>query len=798
MKLLQIMRFFAVLLFVGMFCGSAKAQSLIINEVSQGPSGSKEYVEFLVIPGAGPYHCTDYCVDLRNWIIDDNSGYFSGGQTSGTGVAAGAVRFSNDAIWSCVPIGTLIVVYNDADINVALPGQDISTSDGNCRIVLPVSSILLEFQTTSPGASSTTYPTSGWVAGGSPWGPLGMSNSDDSFQVYSSTNSSVPVSGVSWGNNTTNNIIYFSGSASNEVFYFNNTVSNDPSLQANWTAGTCAGPDDQTPGTPNNTANAAYINSLTNSCAGPLVLNESHTGACSCDGTATANATGSIPPYTYNWLNASNSPINQTAATATGLCAGNYACIVTSSIGCVDTVLVTIGTQTGQTTPTFDVIGPLCQNAADVQLPTTSSNGYAGTWNTPYANAVNVGTTTYTFTPTSNCATTTTLDVVVLPNVTPTFNPWGPYCQGDVLAQVILPDTSLEGISGSWSPQMVSTATIGSIFHTFTPDANQCANGTTMEIVVNASTSPTFSGFSDLCVGENAPALPTNSLEGIPGTWTPATISSTTAGSTTYTFQPSTGFCASQYNLTINVNDLDIPSLSNQTICSGEAVTLTATGTSNYQWNNGIQNGVAFFPTATTTYTLTTSSGSCSATSQVTITVNNTPTSSFTPSTTNGLTPLNVSFTNTSSAATNFGWNFGNGQTTTSFVLDTQNAQYTEPGSYTVTLIAANGNCADTSSIVISVLSGDTIIIEVPNVFTPNGDNVNDTLFVNTVNAKTFHAIIVNRWGDFMYEITTPNGSWNGMSKNQECTEGVYFLLYDATDYNDKKYNGQTFFHLIR
>lgn len=786
------------MLFVGILGNNVKAQSLIINEVSQGPTGSKEYVEFLVVPGPGPYHCTDYCADLRHWIIDDNSGYFSGGQTAGTGVAAGAVRFSNDAIWSCVPIGTLIVVYNEADPNVAIPAQDISTSDGNCRLILQVSSNLLEFQTTSPGASSTSYPTSGWVAGGSAWGPLGMSNSDDSFQIYSASNTTTPTHGVSWGNNNTNNIIYFTGSASNKVFYFNNSVSNDPSLQANWTAGTCAGPDDQTPGAPNNAANAAYINSLTNSCAGPLVLTESHTGACSCDGTATANATGSIPPYTYNWLNASNTSINQTTATATGLCAGNYSCIVTSSIGCVDTVFVTIGSQSGQTTPTFDAIGPLCQNAADVQLPTTSTNGYAGTWNTPYANAVNVGTTTYTFTPTSNCATTTSLDIVVLPNVTPTFSAWGPYCQGDVLIQVILPDSSQEGISGTWSPQMVSTATIGSVFHTFTPDPNQCATTTTMEVVVNASTSPTFTGFSDLCLGENPPSLPANSLEGIPGTWTPSSISSTAVGTTTYSFQPSTGYCASTYNVTINVNDVDVPSINNQTVCSGQAVTLTATGTSNYQWNNGIQNGVPFYPTSTTTYTLTSSSGSCSATSQVTVTVNNTPTSSFTPSTINGITPLSVDFTNTSSSASNFGWDFGNGQTATSFVLDTQNALYTEPGTYSVILIAANGNCADTSSVIITVLSGDTILIDVPNVFTPNGDNVNDTIFVNTVNAKTFHAIIVNRWGDFIYEITTPNGSWDGKSKSQECTEGVYFLLYDATDYNDKKYNGQTFFHLVR
>ena len=58
-------------------------QSLIINEVSQGPSGSKEYVEFLVIPTSTTQNC-ETCMDLRGWIIDDNNGYFSIGNPNGT------------------------------------------------------------------------------------------------------------------------------------------------------------------------------------------------------------------------------------------------------------------------------------------------------------------------------------------------------------------------------------------------------------------------------------------------------------------------------------------------------------------------------------------------------------------------------------------------------------------------------------------------------------------------------------------------------------------------------------------
>ena len=124
----------------------SNAQTLIINEISQGPSGSKEYVEFLVIPtGAiNPCQPNANCLDLRGWIIDDNNGFFTPGSTSGVGLAQGALRFSNSSFWSCIPVGTLIVVYNDTDPNASLPANDVSMNDGNCRLILPASSALIE------------------------------------------------------------------------------------------------------------------------------------------------------------------------------------------------------------------------------------------------------------------------------------------------------------------------------------------------------------------------------------------------------------------------------------------------------------------------------------------------------------------------------------------------------------------------------------------------------------------------------------------------------------------------------
>src|SRR5439155_549787 len=81
--------------------------------------------------------------------------------------------------------------------------------------------------------------------------------------------------------------------------------------------------------------------------------------------------------------------------------------------------------------PTFNAVAPICSGATLSALPTTSNNGFTGTWS-PALN--NTATTTYTLTPTAGqCATTATLTITVNPNITPTFNAVAPICSGATL-----------------------------------------------------------------------------------------------------------------------------------------------------------------------------------------------------------------------------------------------------------------------------------------------------------------------------------------------------------------------------
>ena len=331
---------------------SVFGQTLIINEFSNGPSGAQEYLEFIVVDDNAFYNCgntTPPCVDIRGWIIDDNSGYHGIG-----GVASGCNRFSNDSFWQCIPLGTIIVVYNNVDPNPNLPPDDLSMTDNNCRLVIPISNTqLFDNNATTPGAVACSYPTAGWIAGGN-WTRIGMANTGDCARLVNLAG--CEVSSVCYGDVNLNTQIYFAsgGSGADNVWYFNNGNS---VIQSNWSegcadnetvldAGTC-GANNQTPGSSNNALNSAYIAQFNNNCQPiqPLSLSLSATTSqgCSCDGSASISATGSIGPYTYAWFDNFNVPLGQNSASATNLCSGNYYCVVTSSINCVDTISVFVG-----------------------------------------------------------------------------------------------------------------------------------------------------------------------------------------------------------------------------------------------------------------------------------------------------------------------------------------------------------------------------------------------------------------------------------------------------------------------
>jgi mucin-2 len=330
------------------------------------------------------------------------------------------------------------------------------------------------------------------------------------------------------------------------------------------------------------------------------------------------NATpGTLPTTSTNGITGTWS-----AAVISTSAPGTQTYTFTPTVGlCATTTTISI-TVNPNIIPVFTDLGPYCQNATPGTLPTTSTNGITGTWSPAVISTTTLGTQTYTFTPTVGlCATTTTMSITVNPNIIPVFTDLGPYCQNATPGT--LPTTSTNGITGTWSPAIISTTTLGTQTYTFTPTVGLCATTTTMSITVNPNIIPLFTDLGPYCQNATPGTLPTTSTNGITGTWSPAVISTTTLGTQTYTFTPTVGLCATTTTMSITVNPNIIPLFTDlgpycQNATPGTLPTTSTNGITG-TWSAAV---ISTSAPGTQTYTFTPTVGLCATTTTMSITVN--------------------------------------------------------------------------------------------------------------------------------------------------------------------------------
>lgn len=129
---------------------------------------------------------------------------------------------------------------------------------------------------------------------------------------------------------------------------------------------------------------------------------------------------------------------------------------------------------------------------------------------------------------------------------TPNFPLIAPFCTG--APAPILGPTSPNGITGTWSPAIISNTANGNYVFTPNPILFPCALTQTLTVIVTPLATPTFSTIpSIVCQGASAPVLPLISSNVIPiiGTWSPAIVDTSILGNVIYTFTPSLGQCTS-------------------------------------------------------------------------------------------------------------------------------------------------------------------------------------------------------------------------------------------------------------
>jgi len=132
-----------------------------------------------------------------------------------------------------------------------------------------------------------------------------------------------------------------------------------------------------------------------------------------------------------------------------------------------------------------------------------------------------------------------------------------------------------------------------------------------------------------------------------------------------------------------------------------------------------------------------------------------------------------VSFQAKDPSGVSYFWDFGDGSSSTDI-----NPTHTYlPGVYTVTLkVVGENGCESESTQLVAILES-TDDLFVPNVFTPNGDYVNDFFELNVSAPFELHVSIFNRWGELIFESNDCYFKWNGEYKGEKVQTGTYVYI---------------------
>ena len=80
-----------------------------------------------------------------------------------------------------------------------------------------------------------------------------------------------------------------------------------------------------------------------------------------------------------------------------------------------------------------------------------------------------------------------------------------------------------------------------------------------------------------------------------------------------------------------------------------------------------------------------------------------------------------------------------------------------------------------------------------------DNDGLNDLFYLDTKETTNLKLLIVNRWGNKVFEFSGTNPAWNGKMQNGvDAEDGVYFYKYTATGLHGENVEGHGFIHLIR
>jgi len=232
-------------------------------------------------------------------------------------------------------------------------------------------------------------------------------------------------------------------------------------------------------------------------------------------------------------------------------------------------------------TPTFDIVEVYClTDTTDYILPTESEQLNFGQWipNTPLnPSELGEGMHSFLFVPNpfadnNFCVNNYELNIEVVSNTTLTFNLPEQFCTESSF--YILPQTSIEGVSGMWTQDSIDLSIpIEDNLLVFTADgSNDCASEFNYEYSVLENTLPTFSILDSYCSNDTIFTLPESSDNSIMGSWNVNLVDPSLQDSLVIIFTPESGGCYEDFSQTLYFTEFknpifDIPFM----VCEDEA-----------------------------------------------------------------------------------------------------------------------------------------------------------------------------------------------------------------------------------
>lgn len=151
-------------------------------------------------------------------------------------------------------------------------------------------------------------------------------------------------------------------------------------------------------------------------------------------------------------------------------------------------------------------------------------------------------------------------------------------------------------------------------------------------------------------------------------------------------------------------------------------------------------------------------------------------------------------------------WRFyRNGETQPFLVRFDENTvfDFTESGSFSIELRCSFVHGTDTLNDYAMepfTVNISESILEFPNAFTPNHDDINDVFKAKDgwKSIVEFRAIILNRWGKKLYEWHHPSEGWDGTSGGREVPDGAYYLNVQAKGADGRVYHIRKTINLLR